>query len=309
MDSPINTYTNDYTRTDESVGKSKPSSRPRGKLIVLEGIDGSGKTVQTRILVERLLKERCRVQMTDFPQYGKSFFADMIERYLKGEFGWPQELRNHLKKHPLPKKGSYMSNQISTERSIKSIRKDQPDHRPNIVLADSQGIEPKPEEVNPYLSSLLYAGDRWEIKDHMNKWLDEGKVIISNRYVCSNMAHQGAKISSINERKKFFKWIEELEYKVYAIPKPDLIIYLHVPIEFSQELIMVNVKSAEGFKSEVDMHEKDVNYLKEVQKIYINRAEADSSWFTVECIGNNQILSKEEIAKKVWNIVNKMLSK
>ncbi len=245
-----------------------------GKLIVIEGIDGSGKTVQTRLLVERLSKQGYQVEMTDFPQYGKSFFADMIERYLKGEFGWPQELRDHLKKHPLP----------------------------------GEGIASKPEEVNPYLSSLLYAGDRWEIKGQMNKWLDEGSIIISNRYVCSNMAHQGAKISNTNERNKFFKWIEKLEYKVYSIPKPDLIIYLHVPTEVSQELIKVKVQSEQGFKSEVDMHEEDVNYLKRVQNIYTDIAKEDNSWFTIDCSKNNQIISKEEIAGKVWEAVSKILN-
>ena len=74
----------------------------KGKLIVVEGTDGSGKTVQTGLLTERLSKEGYQVQMTDFPQYGKSFFANMIEKYLKGKYGWPQELRYHLKKYPLP---------------------------------------------------------------------------------------------------------------------------------------------------------------------------------------------------------------
>ncbi|MBO1223449.1 MAG: deoxynucleoside kinase [Candidatus Scalindua sediminis] len=245
-----------------------------GKLIVIEGIDGSGKTVQTRLLVERLSKQGYQVEMTDFPQYGKSFFADMIERYLKGEFGWPQELKDHLEKHPLPGKG----------------------------------FGSKPEEVNPYLSSLLYAGDRWEIKGQMNKWIDEGKIIISNRYVCSNMAHQGAKISNIKERNKFFKWIEELEYKVYAIPEPDLIIYLHVPTEVSQELIKVKVQSEQGFKSEVDMHEEDVNYLKRVQNIYTDIAKEDSLWSTIECSRKNQIIARDEIAEKVWKAVSKILN-
>ena len=240
-----------------------------GKLIVIEGIDGSGKTVQTRLLVERLSKQGHQVKTTDFPQYGKSFFADMIERYLKGEFGWPQELRDHLKKHPLPGKG----------------------------------IGSKPDEVNPYLSSLLYAGDRWEIKEQMNKWLDEGSIIISNRYVCSNMAHQGAKTSNIKERNKFFKWIEELEYKIYAIPRPDLTIYLHVPIEISQGLIKDRTRESEGLKSAVDLHEEDTGYMKRVQETYIELANGDSDWFTIECTRNNQLKPREEIAEEVWGAV------
>jgi dTMP kinase len=252
----------------------------KGKLIVVEGTDGSGKTVQTNLLVERLLSEGNKVQMTDFPQYGKSFFANMIEKYLKGGFGWPQELRNHLKTHPLPRGKSSISDNNKTEYD-----------------------ESRPDEVNPYLTSLLYAGDRWEAKDQMNKWLDDGDIIISNRYVCSNMAHQGAKIGNAGERKKFFEWIEELEYKVYAIPKPDLTIYLHVPIEISRELIKTRTKESEGLKSEVDLHEEDLGYMKRVQETYIELADGDSNWFTIECTKNNQMKSREEIAEEIWGSV------
>jgi dTMP kinase len=290
----MNSSHNLSAHTSVSTKAGRNDDRQKGKLIVIEGIDGSGKTVQTRLLVERLSKQGYQVKMTDFPQYGKSFFADMIERYLKGEFGWPQELKIHLKKYPLPGERSYTSKKPLTELSTKNTH--------------TKGIESKPDEVNPYLSSLLYAGDRWEIKDQMNKWLDEGSIIISNRYVSSNMAHQGAKISNIKERNKLFKWIEELEYKVYAIPKPDLIIYLHVPTEVSQELIKVKVQNEKGFKSEVDMHEKDVNYLKRVQNTYIDIAKEDSNWFTIDCSRNNQIISKEEIAEKVWETVSKILN-
>ena len=256
-----------------------------GKLIVVEGTDGSGKTVQTRLLVERLLKEGYQVQMTDFPQYGKSFFANMIEKYLKGGFGWPQELRNHLKTHPLSTAKNSISGNNKTEY-----------------------VESRPDEVNPYLTSLLYAGDRWEAKDQMNKWLIEGNIIISNRYVCSNMAHQGAKISDTKERKKFFEWIEELEHKTYTIPRANLTIYLHVPIEISQELIRTRAKESKGFKSEADLHEVDTGYLKRVQDIYLDLANGDSNWCTIECTKNNQIKSREEIAEKVWSTVSKILN-
>lgn len=247
----------------------------KGKLIVVEGTDGSGKTVQTNLLVERLSSEGHKVQTTDFPQYGKSFFANMIEKYLKGGFGWPQELRDHLKAHPL-------------------------------TGGKTESVESRPDEVNPYLTSLLYAGDRWEAKDRMHKWLDDGDIIISNRYVCSNMAHQGAKVGNAGERKKFFEWIEELEYKVYAIPKPDLTIYLHVPIEISRELIKARAKESEGLKSEVDLHEEDLGYMERVQEAYIELADSDTNWFTIECTKNNQMKPREEIADEIWNTVMKI---
>jgi len=256
----------------------------KGKLIVVEGTDGSGKTVQTNLLVERMSREGYQVQMTDFPQYGRSFFANMIEKYLKGEFGWPQELRDHLKNHPrLNEKGSPSGN----------VRIEYLDSRPN--------------EVNPYLTSLLYAGDRWEAKNQMCKWLEEGRIVISNRYVCSNMAHQGAKISDVAERKEFYKWIETLEHDVYAVPKADLTIYLHVPIEISRELIKTRLRESEGLKSKMDLHEEDAEYLKRVRDSYVELAASDSSWCTIECAENNQIKPKEGISEEIWHAINKIL--
>ncbi len=254
----------------------------KGKLIVVEGTDGCGKTVQTGLLMERLSKEGYQVQMTDFPQYGKSFFANMIEKYLKGEFGWPQELRDHLKKHPLTKQTS------GNDRT--------------------EYLDSKPNEVNPYLTSLLYAGDRWEAKDQMREWLDEGSIVVSNRYVCSNMAHQGAKISDVAERRKFYKWIETLEHEVYSVPKADLTVFLHVPIEISRELIKTRLRESEGLKSKMDLHEEDTEYLKRVRNAYIELAAGDSNWCTIECTENNQIKPKECIADEIWHEMGGILS-
>ncbi len=257
----------------------------RGKLIVVEGTDGSGKTVQTGLLTERLLKEGYQVQMTDFPQYGKSFFANMIEKYLKGEFGWPQELRDLLKKHPrLIEKNSTSGND------------------------KNEYLESRPNEVDPYLTSLLYAGDRWEAKNRMHEWLEDGNIVISNRYVCSNMAHQGAKISDAVERRNFYKWIEKLEHEVYAVPKADFTVYLHVPVEVSRELIKTRLKESEGLKSKMDLHEEDTGYLKRVRDAYVELAESDINWCTIECAGSNQIKSKEVISEEIWHAISGVFS-
>jgi dTMP kinase len=117
------------------------------------------------------------------------------------------------------------------------------------------------------------------------------------------MAHQGAKIGDAKERKEFFEWIEELEHKIYTIPRANLTIYLHVPIEISQELIRTRAKESKGFKSEADLHEVDTGYLKRVQDTYTDLANRDSNWCTIECTKNNQIKSREEIAEEIWNTV------
>lgn len=233
----------------------------------------------------------------------------MIEKYLKGEYGWPQELRDHLKTHPLTTQGRDESQRLAHDydytSQYKSASTDETNSASTHTLPGS--VIPRPDEVNPYLSSLLYAGDRWMLKDKMTKWLDQGVIITSNRYVCSNMAHQGAKIKNRSERNRFFKWIEELEYKVFAIPKPDLVIYLSVPIEISQRLIMERMQGSEGERRELDMHEKDTGYLHAVQMVYEKLAEVDGSWFTVKCTKDNTILPRDEIAEQIWSIVKKTL--
>ncbi|MCF6153777.1 MAG: dTMP kinase [Candidatus Brocadia sp.] len=226
----------------------------QGKLIVITGIDGSGKTVQSKLLCERLQKEGYPTVTTDFPQYGKTFFADMVTKYLKGEFG----------------------------------------------NADS---------VSPYLASLLYAGDRWECKEQINIWLREGKIIISNRYVCDNMAHQGGKINSSAEKEKFFQWLDTLEHQVFAVPRSNLNILLYVPAEIAYHLIEKKEQRAYLAGEKKDIHEEDINHLRYAQQTFLEIAKGKKDWITIDCIENGKLLSEQSIADKVWRVVKNILQK
>src|SRR3990170_3659125 len=223
-----------------------------GKLIVITGIDGSGKTVQTKLLCERLLKEGYPVVNTDFPQYGKTFFADMVTKYLNGELG----------------------------------------------SADS---------VSPYLASLLYAGDRWEAKEQINNWLKDGKIIVSNRYVCDNEAHQGGKIASPAEKEKFYKWLDKLEYHVFAIPRADLNILLYVPAEIAYQLIEKKEQRAYLAGKKKDIHEEDINHMRYAQQTFMEIAKGKKDWVTIDCTKNGAMLSEQTIAEKVWHVVQNIL--
>src|SRR5574337_867893 len=209
----------------------------QGKLIVITGIDGSGKTVQTKLLYDRLLKEGYLAVITDFPQYGKTFFADMVTKYLTGEFG----------------------------------------------SADS---------VSPYLASLLYAGDRWECKEQINTWLGEGKIIISNRYVCDNMAHQGGKIRNPAEKEKFFQWLDTLEHQVFAVPRSNLNILLYVPAEISYHLIEKKEQRAYLAGEKKDIHEEDINHLRYAQQTFVEISKGKRDWITIDCTENGRLLSE-----------------
>lgn len=224
----------------------------QGKLIVITGIDGSGKTVQSKLLYERLMKEGYPAVITDFPQYGKTFFADMVTKYLKGEFG----------------------------------------------SADS---------VSPYLASLLYAGDRWECKEQINTWFRKDKIIISNRYVCDNMAHQGGKISNSPEKDKFFQWLDKLEHQVFAVPRSNLNILLYVPAEIAYQLIEKKEQRAYLAGEKKDIHEADINHLRYAQQTFLEIAKGKRDWITIDCTENGKLLSEQAIADKVWRAVKGIL--
>jgi len=223
----------------------------RGKLIIIEGLDGSGKTVQTEFLVNRLKKGGFRVATFDFPQYYTNFFGKMVGRYLSGEFG-------------------------------------------------------ASKQVSPYLSSILYALDRFETKEKIEKALKQGKIVVCNRYTTSNQTHQAGKIESPKELKKFLSWLEQMEYQIFKIPKPDLVLFLEVPYQIGQKLVDGKSKRAYLKGAKRDIHERDKNHLQSAQKAAKKVAKL-YGWITIKCFKNKKILAKEVIAEKVWQTVRKNL--
>ena len=153
----------------------------KGKLIIIEGSDGSGKTTQLNLLKGYLEKNKKKFKTHKFPQYETSFYGKMIGNFLRGEYG---ELNS----------------------------------------------------IDPYIISVVYAADRREAKDMMEKWLNDGNVIVMDRYSTSNAAHQCGRIPQ-KEQGKYLAWLEEMEYKVNQIPREDIVIYLRVPYKTSIKLL------------------------------------------------------------------------
>lgn len=209
------------------------------KLIVIEGIDGSGKLTQLELLTAYFNLHKIKYASFDFPQYGKTFFGDFAGRFLKGEFG-------HF------------------------------------------------SQINPYLASFPYAADRWQVKDKIWQAINDNKIVVCNRYTPSSI-YQAAKIK-LSERQKFLNWVETLEYEVFGIPRPSLIIFLYVPLIFAQTLIA---------KKSKDQYEKDLNYLKEVENLYLDNLKINQSWVKIDCVINNNILTSKEINNKIVEILNK----
>ena len=157
------------------------------------------------------------------------------------------------------------------------------------------------QEVWPYRASVFYAIDRYEAAPRIRQRLDEWKVVVSNRYVSSNMWHQAWKIHDLKERDKFLEWLDEFEYWLFEIPRPDMNILLYMPTEIWQQLVDQKWKRQYTNKKR-DIHESDLNHLKNAAEAYkyvakkYNRTIIDSA-------PNWKLKSIEEISDELRNIV------
>lgn len=164
------------------------------------------------------------------------------------------------------------------------------------------------QEVGPYRASILYACDRYDASFKIKKYLKKGKIVISNRYVTANMGHQGGKIKNPKERKNYFKWLYNLEYGIFGIPKPDLNIILHVDAAIAQKLVDNKEKRhyIKGSKKR-DLHEGDLTHLRDAEKVYSEIVKTFPNFSLIKCMGNNNIMTREKIRELVWDEVKKVL--
>lgn len=223
----------------------------RGLLIAIEGIDGSGKHTQARLLEHSLTARGFSVLATGFPQY-ESWFGHMVGKFLNGDFG---------------------------------------------SLSD----------VDPHFSALLYAGDRFEAKPRLESALNEGKIVLVDRYVASNLAHQVARATA-EKRSEFLRWIEHLEYAIYGLPRENLILYLRVPPSQAQKL--VSQKSERNYTRKThDIQEKSLHHLEDAAEMY-DMLSRSKPWATIQCYdaSNNSLRLPEDIAVEVLSAVDTVLT-
>ena len=163
-----------------------------------------------------------------------------------------------------------------------------------------------PAAVSPYLAALPFACDRWEASPRLQGWLREGALVVCNRYVAANLAHQGGKIQSAQERREFLHWVEKLEYEVFALPRPDLQVWLDMPPEIAVRLIAR--KKQRGYLAQGrDIHESSLAHLEATREVYRQLASETAAWVTVECAAEGQPLPPEQIAEQVWRRVKPLL--
>jgi dTMP kinase len=223
---------------------------PRGKLIALEGIDGSGKHTQLELLARALESRGLPALRVSFPRY-ETFFGKLVGQYLNGDFG-----------------------QLQT--------------------------------VDPHFSALLYAGNRYEAKSETESALSDGKIVLADRYIGSNLAHQAARVP-LEQRDEFIAWLKHLEYGIYGLPVENLVIYLHVPTTEAHRL--VGQKAARAYTTlKRDIQEADISHLEKTALIY-DRLATGSTWVRIDCTdtGSGALYSPEEIHRAVVRSVEERI--
>ena len=152
--------------------------------------------------------------------------------------------------------------------------------------------------VDPKVACLYYAADRKYNEKEILKYLKDDYFVICDRYISSNMAHQGSKIHDDNERFNMYQWIDKLEYWLLGLPKPDKTIFLHVPYSYAFELKKNRISLDEHEKSEEHLKNSEVAYL-ELSSFY--------NWININCIKDKRIRDIEDINEEIINNIKEYL--
>jgi dTMP kinase len=222
------------------------------KLFVIEGVDGSGKSTQLRLLSEYIITKGRSCEFLHFPRMDAPYFGELIAKFLRGEFG--------------------------------SLN-----------------------EVDPYLVALLYAGDRKDASGKIMEWLGLKKIVLLDRYTYSNIAYQCAKLDDLKSQDKLMNWILKLEFDHFAIPKPDLNIFLDVPFSFTEKkLRSARMGSDRTYLNGTrDIHEDSLNFQKKVRDMYLKIARIDDLMAVVDCRDRNGLMKpREEISSLILKIIS-----
>ena len=216
-------------------------------LIVLEGLDGAGKSTQVRLFREYLGSVCNRLEYIHFPRYDAPVYGGLIGKFLRGGFG--------------------------------SI-----------------------ESVHPQLVALLFAEDRREAAPQIRQTLQEGGTVLLDRYVYSNIAYQCAKLPAYDQAEELREWINNTEYGYFGLPRPDLNIFLDVPIGFVEKSLAAQRGGADrGYlRGRQDIHEADIEFQRRVREMYLRQAALDPHFIIVDCSdADGQMLPPDVISDKI----------
>lgn len=163
------------------------------------------------------------------------------------------------------------------------------------------------EEVGPYTGSLFYALNRYDASFAIRRALADGKVVISNRFTGSNMAHQGGKFVHAEEMRGYFIWVDNLEFEMLKIPRPDKSVVLRVPADIAQSLI--DKKPPRSYTNKKrDIHEDDITHLRKSVEVYDDLCQLfPKDFIRLDCVRDNKLLDIETIHNLLWQTIEPLL--
>ncbi len=162
------------------------------------------------------------------------------------------------------------------------------------------------DAVDPRIAAFFFAADRYDASFQIRQWLDSGCVVVLDRYVSANMGHQGAKIADVDKRQRFMTWIYRLEHEFFDIPVPDMNLILHVPAAVSQQLAQQRNEKEWAGKTR-DIHEDDAQHLAAAEATYLWMAQQYPEFHLLSCTADNQMLPRNVIAERIWQVVKEKL--
>ena len=164
------------------------------------------------------------------------------------------------------------------------------------------------EHLHPIPISLMYAVERFESRGLIEEKLQQCDILIADRYVGSNLAHQGAHLSG-EQRREFLEWIGQVEYGLFGVPRPDLVIVLDLPAVASAD--RVAMKNARDYTDQTtDLHESDRKYLESVREVYLQLCEQNETWHLSPCLNQSgEALSVEQIQSNLRGLINQYVLK
>lgn len=232
--------------------------KKQSKFIVIEGLDGCGKSTQTKLLIEHLEQDGHKCKFIHFPILEQGVYGKLIAQFLRGELN------------------------------------------PRETIIDSV------YDVHPKLVALMYACERKEHAHIIEEWLNDGYTVIADRYVCSNIAYQCAKIIYEPEKKKLREWILDLEFAVNKLLRPDKMLFLDLPREYIANKMLNERTGADRdyLNGEKDIHEADTLFQSKVYDEYMKLVDSLDDFVAVKCYDECGICSIEEIHKRICEQVN-----
>jgi len=159
-----------------------------------------------------------------------------------------------------------------------------------------------PDKVDARAACAYYAADRRMSKPFIDENLKKGIHIVTDRYIDANKGHQGGKIEDREERLKLYEDLDSLEHDFMQLPRPDIVIFLHMPTNVSLEL---KKKRSEEISEGLDGHESNIPHLRRSERAYLELSDL-YNWIKIECAPDGTIASlktPEEVHEEIWKSI------